>query len=94
MFSLPNFKYFKFCFILDKKSAVTALIEKFTNLPLNPFMEYARYDGLGQINIPTRKYQMYLTMLPEEQRNYPINVCCIASAKIHDLIGLTLLKFR
>ncbi|KAJ8985641.1 hypothetical protein NQ317_015137 [Molorchus minor] len=32
-------------------------------------------------------------MLPQQQRNYPIHICCIATAKIQDLIGLILLKF-
>lgn len=32
-------------------------------------------------------------MLPEEQRHYPLPIVCIATAKIQDLVGLTLLKF-
>lgn len=75
-----------------RKSGLSSLIKQFTNLPLNPFMEFAKFDGSGQINIPTRKYRIYLTMLPEEQRNYPLNVCCIATAKVQELIGLILLK--
>lgn len=62
-------------------------------MPINPYTEFARFDGSGQINIPTRKYRIYLTMLPEEQRSYPLNVCCVATAKIQDLIGLILLTF-
>ncbi|XP_066147220.1 stress-activated map kinase-interacting protein 1 [Euwallacea fornicatus] len=75
------------------KSALSTLIEQSSNMPLNPYTEFARYDGTGQINIPTRKYRIYLTMLPEEERNYPINICCVATAKIQDLVGLILLKF-
>lgn len=75
-----------------QKSALTEIIEQCTNLPLNPFMEFAKFDGSGQVNIPTRQYRIFLTMLPEAQRNYPINICCVATAKIQDLIGLILLK--
>lgn len=80
-------------FIDHKKSGLSSLMEQFTHLPLNPYMEYARYDGSGQVNIPTRKYRIFLTMLPEEQKHYPLYICCIAIAKIQDLIGLILLKF-
>ncbi|XP_050303512.1 stress-activated map kinase-interacting protein 1 [Anthonomus grandis grandis] len=76
-----------------KKSALSALMEQSTHLPPNPYMEFAKFDGAGQINIPTKKYGIFLTMLPEDQRNYPLNVTCIATAKIQDLIGLILLKF-
>lgn len=78
---------------VKKKSALSALIEQSTNIPANPYTEYARFDGAGQINLPTKKYRIYLTMLPEEQRNYPLKICCVATAKILDLIGLILLKF-
>ncbi|KAL1509467.1 hypothetical protein ABEB36_004194 [Hypothenemus hampei] len=78
---------------IAKKSALATVIEQSKNMPLNPYTEFARFDGTGQIDIPTRKYKIFLTMLPEDQRNYPINVCCVASAKIQELIGLILLKF-
>ncbi|CAG9773111.1 unnamed protein product [Ceutorhynchus assimilis] len=78
--------------IIEKKSGLSKIIKETVNMPVNPFIDYARYDGVGQIKIPTRKYNIFLTMLPEDQRNYPINVCCVASAKIQDLIGLILLK--
>lgn len=77
-----------------QKSMLSTLIENFSHLPMNPYLAYSKFDGCGQVNIPTRRYKIYLTMLPPQQRNYPINICCVASAKIQDLIGLTLLKFR
>ncbi|XP_019769453.1 stress-activated map kinase-interacting protein 1 isoform X1 [Dendroctonus ponderosae] len=78
---------------IQKKSALSALIEQSSNIPVNPYTGYARFDGAGQINLPTKKYRIYLTMLPEQQRNYPLNICCVAAAKVLDLIGLILLKF-
>lgn len=77
-----------------QKSMLSVLIENFSHLPMNPYIGYSKFDGCGQVNIPTRKYKIYLTMLPQQQRNYPINICCVATAKIQDLIGLILLKFR
>ncbi|KAI4459959.1 target of rapamycin complex 2 subunit mapkap1 [Holotrichia oblita] len=78
--------------ILCKKSLLADQLEKCENLPRNPYIEYAKFDGSAQIGIPTRKYKIFLTMLPEEQRNYPMTVCCIAAAKIEEFIGLILLK--
>lgn len=76
------------------KSLLTEQLKKHTNLPQNPYLEYAKFDGAAQVGIPIRKYKIFLTMLPEEQRNYPMTVCVIATAKISDLIGLILLKCR
>ncbi|CAH0559047.1 unnamed protein product [Brassicogethes aeneus] len=75
-----------------KTSMVSEVIQKYTNLPVNPFIDYAKFDGSGQVNIPTRKYKIFLTMLPESLSNYPIGICCIASAKVEELIGLILLQ--
>lgn len=80
--------------VLCKKSLLAEQLEKCENLPRNPYIEYAKFDGSALIGIPTRKYKIFLTMLPEEQRNYPMTVCCIAAAKIQEFIGLILLKCR
>ncbi|CAG9865287.1 unnamed protein product [Phyllotreta striolata] len=74
-------------------SKLSALIQSHANVPKNPFVEFAKFDGTGQVNIPTKKYKIYLTMLPAQQRNYPMPVCCVSSAKVKELIGLILLKY-
>lgn len=74
------------------KSLFTEQLERYTNLPQNPYMHYAIYDGSAQVGVPVRKYKIFLTMLPEDRRNYPMHISCIATAKIQDLIGLILLK--
>ncbi|XP_074034776.1 SAPK-interacting protein 1 isoform X1 [Leptinotarsa decemlineata] len=74
-------------------SMLTTLLNSHSEVPKNPYMEFAKFDGSGQVNIPTKKYKIFLTMLPPQQRNYPIHICCIASAKVLELIGLTLLKY-
>lgn len=77
-----------------KRSLFTQQLEQYTNLPQNPYIQYASVDGSTQIGVPIRKYKIFLTFLPEDRRNYPMNVCCVATAKIQDLIGLILLKCR
>ncbi|XP_022900434.1 stress-activated map kinase-interacting protein 1 isoform X2 [Onthophagus taurus] len=78
--------------VSPQKSLLTIQVLNSSNLPRNPFTEYAKFDGSAQIGIPTRRFKIFLTMLPEEQRNYPMVVCCIAAAKISEFIGLILLK--
>uniref|UniRef100_A0A1Y1K0I4 Uncharacterized protein n=1 Tax=Photinus pyralis TaxID=7054 RepID=A0A1Y1K0I4_PHOPY len=75
-----------------RKSLLSEKLEQCTNLPQNPYIEYAKFDGSAQVGILTRKYKIFLTMLPEEHRNYPMTVSCIATAKIEELIGFILLK--
>uniref|UniRef100_A0A1Y1K3E3 Uncharacterized protein n=1 Tax=Photinus pyralis TaxID=7054 RepID=A0A1Y1K3E3_PHOPY len=77
-----------------RKSLLSEKLEQCTNLPQNPYIEYAKFDGSAQVGILTRKYKIFLTMLPEEHRNYPMTVSCIATAKIEELIGFILLKCR
>ncbi|VEN35508.1 unnamed protein product [Callosobruchus maculatus] len=74
-------------------SKFSTLMKNCSNVPRNPYIEYAKFDGSGQVNVPTKKYKIYITMLPQHQRNYPMHISCIATAKIQDLIGLILLKF-
>ncbi|CAG2064199.1 unnamed protein product, partial [Timema podura] len=47
---------------------------------------------VAQVGVMTKKYGIFLTMLPTEKRNYPMPVTVISSAKVQDLIGLILLK--
>lgn len=79
---------------INTTSLLSKQLKNYTKLPQNPYLEYAKFDGNAQIGIPIRKYKIYLTFLPEEQRNYPMNVSIIATAKIQDLIGLICLKCR
>lgn len=76
------------------KSLLSELMKNSSNIPRNPYIEFAKFDGSGQVNIPIKKHKIFLTMLPPQQRNYPMTVTCIASARILDLIGLILLKYR
>lgn len=44
------------------------------------------------MGITTKKYGIFLTMLKPEQSNYPMYVCVISCAKVHEMIGLILWK--
>lgn len=90
LFAKRDYKHLK----ANTTSLLTQQLKCYTNLPQNPYLEYAKFDGNAQVGIPIRKYRIYLTILPEEQRNYPMNVCVIATAKVQDLIGLICLKCR
>ncbi|EEZ99088.1 Target of rapamycin complex 2 subunit MAPKAP1-like Protein [Tribolium castaneum] len=78
--------------IEPKQSLFSKTFKEHKMMPINPYMDYAKFDGSGQVNLQVKKYRIFLTMLPEHQRNYPLAVCCTSSAKIQELIGLILLK--
>ncbi|KAJ8890137.1 hypothetical protein PR048_009644 [Dryococelus australis] len=69
-------------------SLLSEQLEKSPHLPQNPFLEYAKYDGNALVGVATRKYGIFLTVLPPEQWNYPIHVTVVATAKVQDLVGL------
>eukprot|EP00102_Acyrthosiphon_pisum_P021788 XP_016658998.1 PREDICTED: target of rapamycin complex 2 subunit MAPKAP1 isoform X4 [Acyrthosiphon pisum] len=73
-------------------SELSKLLKACPYLPINPFREYSKYDGNAQLGEATRKYSMFITMLNLERRNYPMQVSIIATAKVHDLIGLVCWK--
>jgi hypothetical protein len=75
-----------------QESLLSKTFKQYRMMPSNPFIDHAKYDGTGRVNVGIKKYKIFLTMLPEQQRNYPLHVCCTTNAKIQDLIGLILLK--
>ncbi|CAK9812891.1 Stress-activated map kinase-interacting protein 1 [Anthophora quadrimaculata] len=76
-----------------KYSLLSEQLEKCPNLPQNPFIEYAKFDGSAQIDIPIRKYRIFMCMLPKKQRTYPIQVVVLATAKVLEFIGLICYKY-
>jgi hypothetical protein len=42
----------------------------------------------ASVGVSTKKIDIFLTMVPPEDRPYPMTVVVIATAKIQDLIGL------
>lgn len=78
---------------VNQRSKLTEALMLSPKQSQNKFIEYARFDGTAQtIGVPTRTMQIFLTMLPESQRNYPISVCVSMKAKVQDFIGLICYK--
>jgi len=76
----------------DREKPSTSLlshqISLFPALPNNPFSEYAKFDGNAYVGVPTKKINIFLTMLPAAERAYPMPVAVIVSARVQDLVGL------
>lgn len=77
-----------------QRSLLSMQLETFIPLPKNPYQEFAKFDGSAQVELPARKYKIFLTMLPEDERNYPLTISCIVTASILQLIGLICYKSR
>ncbi|XP_055540889.1 stress-activated map kinase-interacting protein 1 [Wyeomyia smithii] len=76
-----------------RTSMLTKQLETYPIMPQNKFLEYAKYDGTSQTEVPTKMFKIFLGMMPEEQqRAYPVSVCVTATAKIQDFIGLICYK--
>ncbi|XP_050077484.1 stress-activated map kinase-interacting protein 1 [Anopheles maculipalpis] len=73
-------------------STLTEQMSALPNLPQNQFLEYAKYDGTGHIEVPVRTFKVFVHALPEEQRAFPLPVCVLATTKIQDFIGLICYK--
>lgn len=72
-------------------SLLAKRLEEVSRQPVNEFQQYAQFDG-NQMSIHTKTFKIFLTMLPKEQQNYPMDVCVVASAKIQEFIGLICYK--
>ncbi|XP_017880673.1 stress-activated map kinase-interacting protein 1 isoform X1 [Ceratina calcarata] len=76
-----------------KHSLLSEQLEKCPNIPQNPYIQYAKFDGSVQVDIPTRKYRIFMCMLPKKQRMYPLQVVVLATAKVIEFIGLICYKY-
>lgn len=74
------------------KSKLTEQLAKSPKQTQNRFIEYARFDGTAQVGMPTKRINVYVNMLPEPDRNYPLKICVLATAKIIEVIGLVCYK--
>lgn len=76
----------------SKPSVLADQLTKYPKQPQNRYLPYSRFDGTAQMSIPTKKIKIFLTMLPENHRNYPMQMCVLSNAKIQDFIGLICYK--
>lgn len=75
------------------KSLLSFQLDKCPSLPRNPFVEFAKFGGQAQIGMPTRVYKVFLTMLSQPDRNYPLSVCVLSSARMFELVGYICWKY-
>lgn len=73
------------------ESLLAQRLEEVRRQPVNKFQTYARFDG-NQMSVPTKSFKIFLTMLPKEQQNYPMDICVVATARIQEFIGLICYK--
>lgn len=76
----------------NTSSQLTQQMERKPKLPQNKFLEYAKFDGTAQTGMPTRDFRIFVKMLDERQKRYPIQISVIGSATIQQLTGLICYK--
>ncbi|KAH8285218.1 hypothetical protein KR054_006376 [Drosophila jambulina] len=74
------------------QSQLTEQLAKSPKQTQNRFIDFARFDGTSQVGMQTKRINVYLNMLPEPDRNYPLKICVIATAKIQEVIGFVCYK--
>ena len=79
--------------VQNSKSALSKHMAEHASDPDSPFIEYAKFDGNSQLRAPTRTIRIFLSMQSAEDRNFPMTVCVVASAKVSELIGLVCYKY-
>ncbi|KAK4026800.1 target of rapamycin complex 2 subunit MAPKAP1 [Daphnia magna] len=77
----------------NSKSVLARLLAEHASDPDSPFIEYAKFDGNSQLRAPIRTIRIFLSMQTTQERNFPMTVCVIASAKVFELIGLVCYKY-
>lgn len=75
----------------EKESLLTQKLEEVRRQPMNKFQMYARFDG-NQMGAQSKTFKIFLTMLPKELQNYPMDVCVMSTAKIQEFVGLICYK--
>lgn len=78
--------------VIKLTSVLSDQLEKQPKLPQNKFLEYAKFDGTAQTGIPIRTFKIFLTVLGERLRNYPLEISVISTARIEEFIGLICYK--
>ncbi|ODN00009.1 Target of rapamycin complex 2 subunit MAPKAP1 [Orchesella cincta] len=69
---------------------VDKLLEAVPNPEAIPFASYAKFEASGHPGTSYKRMAIFLPFLPPEHRCYPIRVAVVATAKVIELIGLTL----
>ncbi|XP_071443140.1 stress-activated map kinase-interacting protein 1 [Hetaerina americana] len=86
--SIPNKPGPKAC-----RSLLSEQLEKSPALPQSPFVEFAKFDGSAQVGMAVCQYRIFITMASPSERDYPLEISILASAKVRDLVGLVCWKY-
>jgi len=78
-----------------KVSLLSHLLENLTVDDINPWLDYAKFDGSGSVdNKAFRKITIYFPFCAaEEMKSSPIVVTCFRDISIRDLMGLSMLQY-
>ncbi|XP_064649782.1 target of rapamycin complex 2 subunit MAPKAP1-like isoform X2 [Lineus longissimus] len=71
-----------------RTSSLSEQLETSISIPDNPFKDYARFDGRNYPSIQVKKIGIFLTMLDEDERAFPMVVVVLSTSKVIELIGL------
>ncbi|XP_020897979.1 target of rapamycin complex 2 subunit MAPKAP1 [Exaiptasia diaphana] len=75
-------------------SQLSNLLKQTLRKPNNPYLDYARFDGEAyQRTCPTKKLRIFLTMVDEDDKCFPMFVTVLGSATVHELTGLIMYKY-
>lgn len=80
------------CKTPNTTSLLTRQIEKRPKLPQNKYLVYAKFDGTAHTTQQTRFFKIFLSMLDEKHRNYPLSLTVLGSASVEELIGFICYK--
>lgn len=76
----------------ESKSLLSDQLIKIPIQPKNKFAQYAKFDGTSHTGEVTRTFRVFINMLPENKRSYPLQLCVVADTKILDIIGFICYK--
>ncbi|EDV29742.1 uncharacterized protein TRIADDRAFT_52453 [Trichoplax adhaerens] len=88
------FKKYDKPFKAPNQSILALLLEQVGNVD-NPFKDYCKFDGEGNVGeAATKKINIYFTMLPEGENGIPMTIIVTGdNACVQDAIGLALWKY-
>ncbi|XP_063972241.1 stress-activated map kinase-interacting protein 1 [Diachasmimorpha longicaudata] len=78
---------------INRQSFFSEQLSKCPLVPRNPFTDYMKFDGNARVGVHIRKYRIYMCMLGEEERQYPLQVVVLGTAKVQQFIGLICYKY-
>eukprot|EP00058_Branchiostoma_floridae_P008259 XP_002593747.1 hypothetical protein BRAFLDRAFT_86101 [Branchiostoma floridae] len=89
MFEKKDLSEKKSAAVPQRTSVLAEQLEQSPVLTNNPFIEFSKFDGKGHVgSTATKRVDIFLTMTTGKERNFPLTVVVLATARVQDLIGL------